>query len=283
MVSFTQLLTAGLLATSTVAIPHGHVHEQTIHLKRTSPKSLLPRENTSKRGAAYNDAATVGSLSSSGTVGWAYDWNMYSNGDLPEGVEFVPMLWGSKMFGEWFVAIETLLASASSASYIMGFNEPDMPEQANMGAGEAAGYYRDYITKFSGQAKLVTPAVTNGVGEGLGLTWMRDFLNQCQDCGISVLAVHWYGESSEDFLKYVDDAVDLANEFNLESTWVTEFALNQDMNAGGASDVSVQFLKDVIPKLDENESVGRYAYFMCKDGFLLSDSGLSISGQAYIE
>ncbi|KAH8427826.1 glycoside hydrolase family 128 protein [Aspergillus melleus] len=279
MVSFTHLLTAGLLASSTMAIPHGHTHEQTVHLKRTSPR-VVPRELSSKRGAAYNEAEVVNSLSSSGKIGWAYDWNMYSNGELPTDIEFVPMLWGSKMFEGWSVAIQTALASGSS--YIMGFNEPDMPEQANMLPGDAAGYYNQYITDLSGQAKLVTPAVTNGVGENLGLTWMRTFLEQCQECGISVLAVHWYGENADDFKKFVNDAVDLANEFNLESTWVTEFALSQDMNAGAASRTSVDFLSTVLPWLDDNEAVGRYAYFMCKDGFLLNAGGLSISGEAYV-
>lgn len=282
MVSFTNLLTAGLLATSTLAIPHGHVHEQTVHLKRTSPSTstILPRELSSKRGAAYNEAGTVGSLSSQGTIGWAYDWNMWSNGILPTGIEFVPMLWGSKMFGDWFTAIETALSSG--ACYIMGFNEPDMPEQANMLPDVAAKSYNEYITPLSGRAKLVTPAVTNGVGENLGLTWMRSFLEQCTECGLSVLAVHWYGESADDFEQFVNDAIDLANEFKLESTWVTEFALSQDMTAGAASQTSVDFLNRVIPWLNEKEGVGRYAYFMCKDGFLLSDGGLSISGQAYM-
>lgn len=282
MVSFTHLLTAGLLATSTLAIPrgHGHGHEQTVHLKRTSPRPVQPRQLSSKRGAAYNEAHTVPPLSDSGKIGWAYDWNMWANGDLPGNVEFVPMLWGSKMFGDWFTAIQTALSSGSS--YIMGFNEPDMPEQANMLPGDAASSYSQYITPLSGKAKLVTPAVTNGVGENLGLTWMRTFLEQCSECGLSVLAVHWYGESAEDFKDFVNKATDLAKEFNLEDTWVTEFALSQDMNSGSSSQGSADFLNTVLPWLDENEAVGRYAYFMCKDGFLLNSGALSATGEAYV-
>ncbi|KAB8074718.1 hypothetical protein BDV29DRAFT_173188 [Aspergillus leporis] len=269
MVSFTKLMTAGLLATSAVAMPHAHKYTHKSVAKRSS----------SKRGAAYNDASTVQSLSSSGTVSWAYDWNMIANGDLPSGVEFVPMLWGSKMFGDWFSSIQTVLASGSS--YIMGFNEPDVSAQACMTPSEAAESYSKYITPYSGSAKLVTPAVTNGGGDDMGLGWMRQFLEQCTDCSMSVLAVHWYGASADEFKTFVTEAQELATKYNLESTWVTEFALSSAMTTNSETQSSADFLNEVIPWLDSQSGVGRYAYYMCADGYLLSGSELSASGKAY--
>ncbi|MCP6135258.1 glycoside hydrolase family protein, partial [Klebsiella pneumoniae] len=78
-----------------------------------------------------------------------------------------------------FAAIQTLLNSGNS--YILGFNEPDMESQAAMSSSDAANYYREYISPLSGKAKLVSPAVTNGVGADKGLDWMRNFLNSCTD------------------------------------------------------------------------------------------------------
>ncbi|KAE8148063.1 hypothetical protein BDV25DRAFT_159066 [Aspergillus avenaceus] len=269
MVSFTQLLTAGLLATSAMALPHAHKHTHKHVSKRT----------TGKRGAAYNDASTVQSLGNNGSISWAYDWNMVADGDLPSGVEFVPMLWGSKMFGEWFSSIETVLSSG--ASYIMGFNEPDMSSQANMGPSEAAKHYTKYISPFSGKAKLVTPAVTNGGGDSVGLNWMASFLDECSDCKLSVLAVHWYGESADEFKSFVQKATKVAEEYGLEETWVTEFALSTATTANSDMESSAEFLNEVIPWLDSQSGVGRYAYFMCADGYLLEGGGLSVSGKAY--
>lgn len=269
MVSFKYLATA-LMATAAIAAPHGHRH---------SHSAVTKRQSSTKRGAAYNDASTVQSLANSGSVSWAYDWNMYTMGDLPSDVEFVPMLWGSKMFTGWFAAIQTLLNSGNS--YILGFNEPDMESQAAMSSSDAANYYREYISPLSGQAKLVSPAVTNGVGADKGLDWMRNFLNSCTDCNVNALAVHWYGESADDFKTFVQQATDLADEFNLAETWVTEFALNSDMSGSGGSDQSTEFLSDVLPWLDQQEKVARYAYYMCAEGYLLSGSDLSISGKAY--
>ncbi|KAB8234966.1 hypothetical protein ETB97_009647 [Aspergillus alliaceus] len=269
MVSFTKLLAAGLLASSAVAAPHAHKHSHMHVTKRSS----------SKRGAAYNDASTVESLSTGGAISWAYDWNMVAAGTLPSGVEFVPMLWGSKMFGDWFNTIQTVLASG--CSYIMGFNEPDVSAQAGMSPSDAAQSYTKYITPFSGKAKLVTPSVTNGGGNDMGLGWMRQFLDACTDCGMSVLAVHWYGQSADEFKTFVTQAQELASKYGLEETWVTEFALSSAMTAGSSAQESADFLNEVIPWLDSQSGIGRYAYFMCADGYLLEGSELSASGKAY--
>ncbi|KAL4940327.1 hypothetical protein BDV06DRAFT_22931 [Aspergillus oleicola] len=271
MVSFKHLATTLLAASSALAAPHGHKHT---HSMRQTASASHP-----KRGAAYNDASLVQTLSDSGAVSWAYDWNMYTMGDLPSGVEFVPMLWGSKMFTGWFAAIQSLLNSGSS--HMMGFNEPDMSSQAAMSSSDAAGYYTKYITPFSGKAKLVSPSVTNGEGTDMGLDWMRNFLNSCTDCDISALAVHWYGDSADDFKTFVNKAVALQEEFGLDETWVTEFALNSDLSGSGGTQTSSDFLNEVLPWLDSQDAVARYAYFMCADGYLLNGNGLSISGKAY--
>ncbi|RHZ57929.1 glycoside hydrolase family 128 protein [Aspergillus thermomutatus] len=267
MVSFKNLLTAGLLASSAVAAPHGHQHR---HVEKRS---------SSKRGAAYNDASAVQALSSNGSISWAYDWNMLASGSLPSGVEFVPMLWGSKMFGGWLSAIETALGSGSS--YILGFNEPDNSAQAAMTPSDAATAYKKYITPYSGKAKLVSPGVTNSGSPGQGLDWMNTFLQSCTDCGISALAVHWYGASADEFKTFVNQATSFASEKGLESVWITEFALNSDISSGSSSSESAQFLNEVLPWLDSQSMVGRYAYFMCADNYLLSGSGLTSAGQVY--
>ncbi|KAL4752753.1 hypothetical protein BDW72DRAFT_58233 [Aspergillus terricola var. indicus] len=278
MVSFKSLAALALLASSALAAPHGHAHTHTLH--KLEPVKRASNTTSSKRGAAYNDASLVEALASSGTISWAYDWNMYTMGDLPGEVEFVPMLWGTKMFTGWFAAIQTLLNSGNK--YILGFNEPDMASQAAMSSSDAAKYYKNYISTFAGKSKLVSPSVTNGEGDDVGLNWMRNFLNSCTDCGVDALAVHWYGDSADDFKAFVEKATALADEFGINETWVTEFALNSDLSGSGGSSTSADFLSEVLPWLDAQDKVGRYAYFMCSDGHLLSGSGLSLSGKAYI-
>jgi hypothetical protein len=262
MVSFTKLFTAGLVATSAIAAP--------VQVKRTS---------SSKRGAAYNDISTVSALSNSGAVTWAYNWAGSLSGSLPSGVEFIPMLWGARDFGGWLGTVETVLSSGSN--YILGFNEPDMSSQANMSPSDAASYYRQYITPFSGKAKLISPAVTSSTDAGLGLSWFDSFITQCSDCSISGLAVHWYGNTADEFKSFVTQAISTASSHNLDELWITEFALSADVNGSADLATTTAFLNEVIPWLESQTGVTRYSYFMCAENYLLSNNALNQAGTAY--
>lgn len=262
MVSFTKLFTAGLMATSALAAP---VQNQ--------------KRSTSKRGAAYNDISTVSAMTSSGNVAWAYNWGMSLYGSMPTGVDFVPMLWGAKDFGGWVAAIETALSSGSE--YILGFNEPDTASQADMSASDAASYYQNYITPYSGQAKLITPAVTSSTTDGQGLSWMNSFLSACSSCQITGLAVHWYGNSIDEFQTFVQQAIDTASTYSLSEVWITEFALAADVNGIADEATTSSFVSEAIAYLDGEAAVTRYSYFMSADNYLLSNGALNSVGETY--
>ncbi|KAJ5214970.1 hypothetical protein N7468_010649 [Penicillium chermesinum] len=265
MVSFTKAFTAGLMASAAMALPIN---------------SPVQKRSTAKRGAAYNDISTVFPLASSGTVSWAYNWAGSLNGDLPSGVEYVPMLWGAKFFTGWVSAIETALSSGSS--YIMGFNEPDNTAQANMSPGEAAGYYQQYITQNKGDAKLISPAVTSSTTPGQGLDWFEQFIGQCSSCDITGLAVHWYGPSADEFKTFIESAIDTATRHGLSEVWVTEFALDADINGVTNQANAINFLNEAIPYLDSQDMVTHYSYFMSAENFLLSNGALNPVGEAYV-
>ncbi|KAJ5739820.1 hypothetical protein N7533_012604 [Penicillium manginii] len=260
MVSFTKLFTAGLMATSALAAP-------------------VKKRSTSKRGAAYNDVSTVSAMTSSGNVAWAYNWAMSLSGDLPTGIDFVPMLWGAKDFGGWVTAIETALSSGSE--YILGFNEPDIASQADMSASDAASYYMNYITPYSGKAKLISPAVSSSTNEGQGLSWFNSFMSQCSSCQITGLAVHWYGTTIDEFKTFVQQAITAASDNSLSEVWITEFALSAD--AGGIADQATTnaFITEAIAYLDSESAVTRYSYFMSADNYLLTNGALNTVGETY--
>lgn len=264
MVSFTKLFTTGLLATTALA----------------GPVNMRRRFANNKRGAAYNDISTVPPLTSNGTVSWAYNWAMSLSGSLPSGVEFVPMLWGAQSIGGWATSVETALSSGSG--YILGFNEPDMTSQSNMSPADAANYYMQYITPYSGQAKLISPAVTSSTTPGMGLSWFQSFMGSCSSCGVSGLAVHWYGNSASELKAFVQQAISTASSYGLSEVWLTEFALVSDINGSGNPAVTAAFLRDVLPWLDSQSMVSRYSYFMCAQNYLLSGSTLNAAGQAYV-
>lgn len=268
MVSFTKLFTSGLLATTALAAPKP-IHEP----------AALHRRSTSKRGAAYNDISTVSTLTSAGQISWAYNWAMTLSGSLPPGVEYVPMLWGAKDFGGWAGTIQTVLSSGSN--YILGFNEPDMTNQASMSPTDAANYYKTYITPYSGQAKLISPAVTSSMTPGMGLSWFQSFMGQCSGCNITGLAVHWYGNSGDEMISFMQQAISTAQSYNLPEVWVTEFALLNDINGSGNPAATAAFLNQVMPWMDSQSMISRYSYFMCAQNYLLSGNTLNAAGAAY--
>lgn len=262
MVAFTQLFTSALLATTALALPSG----------------MLKRSST-KRGAAYNDASTVGPLATTGKVTWAYNWAMSPLQTLPSGVEYVPMLWGAKDFGGWATSIQTVLSSGSG--YILGFNEPDMSSQASMSPADAASYYMSYITPYAGQAKLISPAVTSSTDPGMGLSWFQSFMSACSSCSISGLAVHWYGNTADQFISFMQQAISTAQSYGLAEVWLTEFALLSDINGSGNPAATAAFLNQTLPWLDSQTMVSRYSYFMCAQNYLLNGTTLNAAGVAY--
>lgn len=148
-------------------------------------------------------------------------------------------------------------------------------------ASQAASYYQTYITPYSGKAKLISPAVTSSTTAGLGLSWFKEFMSDCSSCGISGLAVHWYGNTADEFKSFVQQAISTATSYGLSEVWVTEFALSSD--AGGVADAAATatFLQSVLPWLDAQNNVTRYSYFMCAENYLLTNNALNQAGYTY--
>lgn len=248
---------ATMMATAAVAIPH------------SMPKRA---SNSTKLGAAYNDVSLVSLISG---ASWAYNWDDTAGGTVPSGVQYCPMLWGSKMYDGWTSSVDSALSAGSNC--VLGFNEPDNSAQADMTPEQAATDYQTYITPLAGRATIVSPAVTNGVGENIGISWLQSWLTACNGaCKPDALAVHYYANApASDFYNFIDNATSLAQDNGIDSVWITEF-----QNTGSDAE-QVSFLQEVLPWLNNNTAVARYAYFYVADGYLLSGDALSTVGQAY--
>jgi Glycosyl hydrolase catalytic core len=232
-----------------------------------------------KRGLAYNSAAMTNAFAGS-SMSWAYNWADNPDGTLPSGIEFVPMLWGEKKFGDWDAAAKKAIASGSK--HMMSFNEPDLASQSNMDSATAAAAHIKYMNPYAGQAKIGSPAITNGGPsggtDGMGLGWLQNFFDKCNgNCKVDFLSFHWYDSAQNVayFKNYVQDVITMAKKNGVNKVWLTEFA------ADGSDEQVAKFLSEVLPWMDGNDAVERYAYFMCSDGKLVSGSGMSAVGKAY--
>ncbi|OJD18988.1 hypothetical protein AJ78_01016 [Emergomyces pasteurianus Ep9510] len=261
MVSFKSLLVSNLLASVVSCSPIAE-----------SEATAAPT-TSGKRGLAYNNPHLLPAFSQNGEIfSWSYNWAARSGGNAL-GIEFVPMLWGPRAFGSWKSDAEASIKAGSKN--LLAFNEPDILEQANMSPEAAADAYQKYMNPFAGKARLGSPAVSNG-GPPMGLSWMEKFLHACGGkCKVDFLVIHWYNDAGAvaDFKAHVEAAISLAKKYGIGKVWITEFAgLGDEM-------AQVKFVKEVIPWLDSNPGVERYAYFFVDK--LVKGHSLSSVGKAY--
>jgi hypothetical protein len=173
---------------------------------------------STKRGVPYNDAGMVTAFA--GKISWAYNWGSAPDGTMPSGVTYIPMLWSVSNGGTAWNAAATA-AIAAGADTLLGFNEPDLAEQANMSIDAAVKGWNSLMEPLKCQARLAAPAVTNG-GSPMGLTYLKGFLAACTGCTIDVVPIHWYDSATNIayFKQYVSDAYTAGGN---RPIWITEF------------------------------------------------------------
>ncbi|KAK9841873.1 hypothetical protein WJX81_008520 [Elliptochloris bilobata] len=207
---------------------------------------------------------------------WYYTWDLYS--DLSSlniarlyGTEFVPMIWGQKQL----MAMAPRLKKApykkgsyypKNTQYLLGFNEPNIPSQANLTSMQAAKLWPQ-VTKVAKNLglKLGSPAPAHcGQPDCLNpkqapFDWFDDFFSNCTamygkaGCQVDIMAVHYYGCTTSDFQRFM---VQMAQTYK-KPIWVTEFACG----LAGSIQILTQLMKSFITMLDNQPLVARYSWF----------------------
>jgi len=193
-------------------------------------------------------------------AGWHYSWGAKLPEEEPEGVEFVPMIWGYWGTNDGFLSkIEELTAAkpADSQKHLLGFNEPDGKGQANLSVERALEAW-PYLMKTG--RRLGSPATVHPDNE-----WMREFMKQAEEkkYRVDFVCVHWYGPpNAKGFVKHLKKIHKMYD----KPIWITEFAVG-DWKAKSrqenrhSPEVVLEFLEELLPKLDKLDFVERYAWF----------------------
>jgi hypothetical protein len=208
---------------------------------------VFPWRWTQKKGVA-------GAIWQDLNVGWFYDWNI-STKSSPD-IEYVPIRqnrWWPGLQQDW---------KARGSLHLLGFNEPDRPDQAKMTVDEAIKAWPDLLKT---GLRLGSPAPADS-----GLNWLYQFMDRADAEGLRVdfVAVHYYRATSnpgdargaarqlQDFLKGVHDRVK-------RPLWITEW--NNGANWTTAPDPNEReqrdAIREMIKMLDETPYVERYAIY----------------------
>jgi hypothetical protein len=143
-------------------------------------------------------------------------------------------------------------------SALLGFNEPEIPDQANLSVEEAVKLWEQVVlpakTKFN--LRLGSPGMSSDVNRSK--PWLSSFLAQLAgNDGIDFLVVHWYGAHFDDMRTFLED---MHSTYKLP-VWLNEFACSRMGNGETTEDEVTAFLGKSLPWLDTCPWIERYAYF----------------------
>ena len=211
-----------------------------------------------KRGSAYtyNSPRWSHKLSELKTH-WFYHWGNTPREEIPDNVEYVPMFWGKGSVNDDNLNKLQQLIAEGRVNYVLGFNEPDGANQANMTVDEAIERW-DELESLN--VPLGSPATVNPTND-----WMQEFMQRAKDENLRVdfVTLHSYGgPNAAAFLSKVKRTYELYG----KPIWITEFAVadwgatSLENNKYSVEQV-IEFMRVVLPALDQIEYVHRYSWF----------------------
>jgi len=236
---------------------------------RSFPRSARPNDSissgkmtASKRGLCWPTENTQDQpflfTKPGSRISWVYNWSPRATPRC--SLPFVPMQWNH-------IHIDELAQHVShcNAPTVLGFNEPELPDQSNMPVELAAREWLRCIEPLRKGENGRPPIRCGSPGISSaphGVTWLKDFLAAVRAGGgdVDFYALHWYGETLGQFYDYL-----WSTYYQLgadKPVWVTEFASTNWNTASPLPKEHVEaFCRDSCKYLDELEWVERYAWF----------------------
>lgn len=233
-------------------------------------KATTPTSNfiSDKRGLAYGYHSVNDLKALQKGVRWWYNWaetpdTAVANSYQDYGFDYVPMA-RTKDFDE--TRMRNFLKTHPNVKYILGFNEPNFVEQANLTPAQAAAQWprieaiaRDF------NLKIVAPAVNYSPGQvdipgtnddSSPFAYLDAFFAACPNCKVDYIAIHSYMKLASSVESYVKEF-----ERYGKPIWVTEWASWDD---GGPANVNEQmdYLAETTRWFENNTKVFRYSWFI---------------------
>lgn len=223
-----------------------------------------------KKGMAFGYHSEEDLQAISGSVSWWYNWantpessvaGIYESYDM----EFVPMTWNNSYDVS---KLRDFYTSHPEAKFLLGFNEPNFRDQANMTPSEAAAAWPglEAIADEFG-LELVGPAVNwcgNCVSEdGTTFTnpyeYLDAFFAACSGCRVDYIAVHNY-------MCYAGPLIDYLDGFRKydKKIWLTEFACWDQPSI--TLDMQKDLVIGALDHLDNDTLIYRYSWFTGRSG-----------------
>lgn len=185
---------------------------------------------------------------------WFYSWGGDEPKSLPHGTQFVPMDWGyygnkDNSLVKWLAKVK----AQPNTHALLGFNEPDGKDQANLSVDRALEGW-PYLMQTG--LTLGSPAAVHADGD-----WMKAFMAGAEKKRLRVdfITIHWYGGADpQGFLGYLARIHALYG----RPLWVTEFApADWSGHHGVSPQQAANFMRVALPGMDKLGYVQRYSWY----------------------
>ena len=266
--------------------PAAQARSSTPSTAPVTPKALFAASSGSKRGVIIpaggaDQAALVTAFNNAEKVSWIANWYSSPPPNLNSRIEFVPQMYDkySDNNGEW--TRNAKKAVSQGDKHFLSFGEPETENDQGfqMDPQEAANTWMKYLQPYTDSVTAGAPGVLQNTQD---LTWLSQFMDACDNlgCKIGFVAIHWFYKATpgneQGFKNVVNNVTNIANG---KPVWVDNF------RADGTNEAQQAFLGDIVPWLEANSAVERYAYVSpdrsSGTGFLNSDGSISSLGTYY--
>jgi len=237
--------------------------------------SLASRKaREAKKGLAVFGTSSCSDIQLLTGISWVYNW-AGTPGALETcftqlGIQFVPMIWGPT---------SSITNIYTNSPYLLTFNEPNFPDQANMSPQQAATLWPQ-IQAVAAQhnMQISSPSASYGGANMDPIQWLDQFFAACQGCKVDFITTHQYDCN----FNSLHGAITNFYKYN-KPVWVTEFSCY-----GGSVSADVTFVNGILPLFDNDAKIARYSYFGARsnppssiDVFSATTSTLTAVGTAY--
>ena len=192
---------------------------------------------------------------------WNYGWSLVRSSMQPDDIEWVPMAWGGIDANTVKQRIDAYVVphiKSGKVKRILGFNEPDAAQQANMMVKTALDLWP--VLEYT-NVSVISPACAKPAG-----AWMQSFMtNATKTCKrVDWVAVHWYGLAN--FTTFRNMMVNYYTKYGKRPIILTEFAV-ADFSAttlvgnNNTREEALTFMKQALPWLESRPWIVGYAWF----------------------
>lgn len=225
----------------------------------SSVVTQLPR--SAKRGVAFNFSQAEDLPLLTDAISWDYNWGNDQNSLAAtwmdeEGVDFCPMCWSNNYNAD---RIRAYVKAHPKTQYLLGYNEPNLTDQARMTPSQAAAQW-DKVVALAKELnlKLVSPAMNYGTLSGYSdpIKWLDEFFSLVNTDDIYAISIHCYMASPQ----AVKDYISRFYKYN-KPIWLTEFCAWEEYAIHSEED-QMKYMCQVLNYLEQDTHVERYAWFI---------------------